>query len=265
MNAPMPTTSSTLLMPRNLIGTALLLLALSALARPAVSQGTDSTKTRTVVTGSVLVTNKGISTIPTFTLGKPAAVFNLAIRRDALSFEPEFRYGLDGKPWSFLFWGRYRLVESEKFRLGVGAHPAVSFRTMPVSINEVPGEAIVARRYLAGEVSPTYSISKNASVGAYYLYSYGVEKNVVKHSHFIALRPTLTGIRLSDQLSLRLAPQVYYLKLGDQDGVYLYGGMTLSRRSLPISLSTIANRPLQTNIPGGDDFIWNVSLTYTID
>ena len=110
----------------------------------------------------------GISQVPALTLGRPAAIFDLAVKKGDPGFEPQFRFGLDGKPWSFLLWGRYRVVTGEKFRLTVGAHPAFSFRATPASINGAPRDVIEVRRYPSAEVSPTYALSSTLSVGAYY-------------------------------------------------------------------------------------------------
>jgi hypothetical protein len=103
-----------------------------------MAQRPDSAPRHADVAGAVTVTNRGISLIPSFTLGKHAAIFDVAIRKHDLSFEPQFRVGLDGKPWSFIFWWRYRVLGGERFRLGVGAHPAILFRTNTVSTNGVP-------------------------------------------------------------------------------------------------------------------------------
>jgi hypothetical protein len=56
------------------------------------------------VTGSV--TNNGFSFIPAFSLGKPAAIFNLNINGGKrFSFEPEFRFALqDGRPLVIYFY-----------------------------------------------------------------------------------------------------------------------------------------------------------------
>ncbi|MDX9776680.1 MAG: hypothetical protein RBT40_12165, partial [Petrimonas sp.] len=66
---------------------------------------------------TITVTTKGISTIPNLTLGKPAAIFDMILGKKRLSFEPKFRFALDGKPWSFQFWWRYKLIQKEKFNL----------------------------------------------------------------------------------------------------------------------------------------------------
>jgi hypothetical protein len=248
--------------PRRFIHSAALLCALSGLAGTAFAQGADSASYPTVVRGSVSVTNKGISTVPNLSLGKPAAIFDLSVSRKALSFEPQFRFGLDGKPWSFLFWWRYRLQQGDRLRLTVGAHPAISFRAAPVAGSGSTDEVIYARRYLAGELSPSYAVTPNLSLGSYYLYSYGVEKEVTRHTHLVSLRVASTTA-LGDGYSLRVNPQVYYLRLDRAEGLYANSSFTLARKDLPVSVSTTVTQALRS-IHVGEDFLWNVSLNYVI-
>lgn len=239
------------------------LIALATAAHPVAAQHVDSGPPRVHVAGAVTVTNRGISLIPSFTLGRPAAIFDVAIRIDALSFEPQFRFGLDGKPWSFLFWWRYRVLSGERFRLGIGAHPAILFRTTTVSTNGVPQNVLVATRYLAGELSPSYALAKHLSVGVYYLYSHGLESGAVQHTHFVASRATLTNMRISDRYFVQVAPQLYYLRTDDRDGFYFNSALTLADRRLPLSIAAMLNQALRTRIVA-DRFLWNVSLTYSL-
>jgi hypothetical protein len=243
---------------------AVLFVASSALARAASAQATPHADDQTAVAGAVTVTTKGMSTIPSFTLGKPAAIFDVSIAKHGLSFEPQFKFGLDGKPWAITFWGRYRLFDGEKLHVGIGGHPALSFKTIPVTASGTTRDVIVARRYLAGELAPSYSLTRNLSVGPYYLYSHGMQSDAARNTHFVSARATLSNIAVSDNLFLRFAPQVYYLKSDDTDGYYLNSALILASRDLPFAISTTANKPLRTNVLGGEEFIWNVSLHYAL-
>jgi len=68
----------------------LLLVVFLLLAHFSFSQNTDSIKVVSHFGGAVTVTNNGISFVPTFSLGKPAVIFDLSMGR-RLSFEPQFR------------------------------------------------------------------------------------------------------------------------------------------------------------------------------
>ena len=214
--------------------------------------------------GAVTVTNKGISLIPALTLGKPAAIFDVAITGGALSFEPQFRFGLDGKPWSFIFWGRYRPLREGKFRLTIGAHPALTFKTITVSTAGEQRSTIVTRRYFAADVYPSFLLTPNLSVGPYYFYSRGLDPASFQHTHFAGARASLTNLRISGQFFIQFAPQLYYLWIDREDGVYVTSVLTLANRRFPLAVSTLVTSPLESNITGGQDFLWNVSLSYTM-
>lgn len=239
----------------------MLFFALLNLTRASYSQKADDAKSINHFSSAVSVTTKGISTIPTFTLGKPAVVFDMSLGR-RLRFEPQFRFALEGKPWTFLFWWRYKLPVAEKFSLTLGTHPALAFRTVPLSNGGAAKETIIAQRYLAGELTPTYSLTKNVGVGMYYLYSRGIEKDVTKHTHYLAARGILSNLKLSEQLVAGFTPQFYYLKLDKRDGFYFTSTVTLAKKNLPLSLSSIVTKTLHTDILVNQSLLWNVTLTY---
>ncbi len=115
-----------------------------------------------------------------FSLEKPAVIFLLSLGGTRFSFDPDIRFGLDGKPWTMLFWARYKLITQSKFRLHTGVHLGMNFRNTPITINNVPTENSIARRYLAAELAPNYHFTKNISAGAYYLYSRGLDPGTIK-------------------------------------------------------------------------------------
>ena len=227
------------------------------------AQKTDSTKAIPYVSGAFTVTNNGISLIPTFSLGKPAVVFDFAAGRKRLSFEPQLRFALeDGKPWSFVFWARYKLVETDKFKLTIGAHPSVVFSNTTGTVNNVTKELLTAKRYWATEFSPNYAVAKNVRVGLYYLYGHGISADASKNTHFIALNGYFSHVRLSDDFFLKFNPQVFYLKIDAKDGFFVTETVTLARRNCPFTLSSIGTKTLKTNLVGVKDFVWNVNLMY---
>lgn len=216
------------------------------------------------VSGSASVTNEGISIVPALSLGEPASIFNLSVGR-RLRFEPELRFSLEGKPWSFLFWFRYDVVTEGKFYLRLGAHPAISFRSTDAIIGGVSDEVITARRFLAGELNSGYRISDNWSVGTYYLFSHGADPNVPDFTNFVSLNSLISNISLFGDLFLNLSPQVYYLKIDDIDGFYIASSTTLGKRNFPFSISSIINHTLKTEIKENPELLWNVSLNYSFN
>ncbi|MEI6274995.1 MAG: hypothetical protein WCP08_03345 [Prolixibacteraceae bacterium] len=229
----------------------------------AFSQKTESTGTPMNISGAASVTNNGISFIPTFSLGKPAAIFDLSVGNDRLSFDPQFRFSLEGKPWSFIFWGRYKLLKDNKFTLNLGTHLGLPFSSATTKVNGITAEYISVRRYLAGELVPNYRLSKDVSIGIYYLYSRGIDDGTTKNTHFLTLNTRISNIRMTNQFYLNFVPQVYYLKMDKQDGIYFTSTLTLANRNLPLSISGVINKIIETDITASKNFVWNLSLIYT--
>jgi hypothetical protein len=233
------------------------------IANSSLAQTKDSTKTIYHFSGSALITNNGISVIPSFTLGKPATIINLNMGNQKFSFEPEFRFSLEGKPWSFLFWFRYKLANTAKFKFNAGFHPAILFRTVESSVNGVNTTTITGQRYLAGELSPNYFVTKNTSVGAYGLYSKGLDSGGNKNTLFLTLNANFSNIALSKQLMLRIAPQVFYLYIDQHHGYYCNANFSIADKRYPFTISAMLNKVIKTDIAASQNFVWNTSITYS--
>jgi hypothetical protein len=238
-------------------------IILMAAAYPALSQA-DSTKAINHFGAATSVTNNGISLLPTFTLGKPAVIFDMNVGRK-LTFEPQLRFSLEGQPWTFLFWWRYKLLKTNKFRINVGMHPAIAFRPRVAEMNGTQQDVMIAQRYLAGEFSPNYFLTKSISVGLYYLHSHGFAKQSTRSTHFITVNSNFSNIKLSKQFSLRVNPQLYYLRMDNIGGFYVTSTFVLTKKNFPLSVSSIINKVINTDITASKDFVWNVTLTYAFN
>jgi len=228
----------------------------------ALGQKTDTARSLSHFSGAITATNNGISLVPTFSLNKPAILFNLSLGEGRLSFEPDMRFAMEGKPWNFIFWWRYRL-RADKFLLTLGANPALNFRTQ---ISPVDGsEMIVTRRFLAGELAPSYFLSKNTSVGMYYLYSHCFDKGAAQNTHFITINSSFRNIRLGNQFYFQFTPQFYYLYQDRLDGYYFTAAFALAKRKFPFSIQSIINKEIESHIIGSRDFVWNISLVYSFN
>lgn len=225
------------------------------------AQVADSTKTPAVFSGVITATNNGVSLIPSFSLGKPALLFDLSLGKGRLSFDPMLRFGMDGKPWTFVFWWRYKLLVNPKFNLSIGAHPSVVFRNVNASINGASRELLSAQRYVAWEAAPNFALSKKVSVGLYYLGSHGLTKDLPQLTTFLTLRSTLSNLNLSKQLTLTLIPQVYFLKMDERQGTYVNATVILGKKNFPLAISSIVSQAIDTEI-AGKDLVWNLGLNY---
>lgn len=111
----------------------LLVIGFIFFANLSFSQITDSTKRIGHFSGSIGITNNGISFIPTFSLGEPAAIFIFSVGKRRLSFEPDIRFTLDARRGGMAFWWRYKLLRKNKFKVNAGAHPALNFLNKTVT------------------------------------------------------------------------------------------------------------------------------------
>jgi len=224
----------------------------------------DTTKQPLRLGVAVLLTNNGISLIPSFSLGDPAVMFAFFAGKKRFSFEPEFRFSLKGKPWTFLFWFRYRLIATDKFRLGVGIHPSFNFRTIVTPINGDSTEIIQARRFLTGEIAPNYFITKNTSVGVYYLGGRGYDYSTAYWTDFITINANFSNIKLANKVYMRFIPQIYYLRQDELEGYYWTASLGIAHSKFPVSILFIANQSIKTTIPT-KNFLWSVSVIYSFN
>lgn len=241
-----------------------LLLVLYSLAQ-GNAQESHATGSAYYFKGNISANSNGISLIPSFSLGAPAMIFELALGGERLSFEPEMRFAMDGKPWSFVFWWRYKIYKSEKFNLHIGAHPAFIFNTNFVlddTGKEV--ESTEVRRFFAGEIVPNYEISKNFKMGAYYLLGTRLDKGYDELNHFIAINASINNIALSEKLYLNLRPQLFYLKLTNDVGYYASSSALIGIKNFPLGVGGLLNRSIKTDI-SGDEWVWNVNLVYSFN
>lgn len=228
----------------------------------ALAQKTDSTF---FFRADLSVTNNGFSIVPAFTLGDPAAYLDMRLGNRRLSFEPQFRYALEGRPWSFVFIYRYKAIMKPKFQLSIGGHlPGLNYVTRTVEIGGIEEQLSVARRFLALEVIPTYKISNNTSVGIYYLRGHAFQKHGPQNTNFLSLQGNFVKIKLIRKAYFSFNPQVFYLKVDANEGYYVNATTTFGISGFPVTISGIVNQAVESDIPA-QDFDWNISLTYTID
>ena len=209
------------------------------------------------------MTNNGFSLIPLFSLGNPAVIADLSVGGERFAFEPQFRLDLEGmKPWSFIFIWRYKIIYNPRFELRAGFHfPVFIFQSQTVPVNGVPREQLVSQRFLAGELTATYHISDKVSVGSYYLHGEGLEKTDQPSTRFLALRLGIDDIRLTNKLYLEWDPQLYFLRIDQDNGYFASHNLSLKHRKFPFYLSSLMNKSLSSDIEA-DDFDWNISLVY---
>jgi hypothetical protein len=243
----------------------LIFLLLIAFPQILSAQKKDSTISKiNNFTGVVTFQTKGISTIPNLTLGKPAAVFDMKMGRK-LTFEPQFRFALDGKPWAMVFWWRYYYSMGNKFRTIFSTNYSLSYKTVTNASYDPPQQNIRTTRYLVGAIEPIYQLNKYFDLGLYLFYNYGLEKFITRNTYMFSFRPSISNIPVTKNIIARINPEIYYLKLDKNDGIYFNARFLVTKKNCPISLSALINKPLNSNIPAAYDLLWNVGVSYTFN
>lgn len=214
--------------------------------------------------GAVTIQSKGISTIPNLTLGKPAMVFDMTVGR-RLTFEPQFRFSLEGKPWAMVFWFRYKILEGGKFTMDARANTSLSFKSYTDMYLGQQQELIRATRYMAAALSPNYQFNKYLGTGIYLFYTRGIEKYITQNTYMVSLRPSISSIPITKNIKGRIGPEVYYLKMDDKDGYYLNATFLITKKDFPLSVSGLINKALKSNIKSDYNLLWNVGLIYSFN
>ena len=231
-----------------------------------ISYAQDSTSKPYVVAGNIGITNNGISIIPTFSLQEPAFNYTGTLSRGGkFSIDPDVRLTFDGRKGGAMIWLRYKLVDSKKFNFRVGAHPAFNFALKSVTENGKTWNITQARRFIATELAPSYTINNHISFGAYYLHGNGLQTDGPISTHFVNFISSFSGIKLGATHLLSFSPQVYYLQIDKEDGFYLTGNVVLTSKKSPIALMYLYNKEIRTNITGSKNLDWNLTLMYNFN
>ena len=224
----------------------------------------QSDSKKLLFSGKINLTNNGFSFIPLFSLGKPATTVNLSVGGKRFSFDPQFRFDLDGmKPWSFLFIWHYKLIKKERFQVRLGSYfPAYAFTKLDYTRNSRSVQVLTPQRFFIWTTFLNYSLSEKVSLGLFYLNGNGLEQiDQTKRGNFISFRAGFKNISLSKSLDLRFNPEVYFLKIDSNQGYYIAQTLAIKHSRFPISISTTMNKALDSSI-NAKNFDWNISLNY---
>ena len=223
----------------------------------------DTTSKEFHVSGNIGVTNNGISIIPTFSLKQSA--FNLSYslsRGGRFSIDPDLRLTFDGRKGSGIVWFRHKLKTEGKFKVNIGIHPAYNFALRTITEEGKSRSITQARRFIATELAPSYKVNNHLNFGLYYLKGNGLQDDATKSLHFVNFITGINKIPLFFGYSFNIAPQLYYLKMDDQDGYYFNSNIVLAKQKSPFTLMYMINKEIRSNVAGSVNFDWNVSLIY---
>jgi hypothetical protein len=215
-------------------------------------------------TANIQVTDNGISLFPNLSLGKPAVILSLMVGKKNIFFEPELRWRINGMPWSYIFWLRYRPKKTEHFSWHIGAHPSYVVRDNEVTVAGQLTNRWVAQRNAAVEIVPVWHYSPKFSVGFHVLTSKGLDAAYGNQkSLYLSLQPRFPKIDICKGYYLGFFPQLFHLKLDAKEGTYYSHIVSFNKKNLPFYISSIFTAKIKSTI-AGDNFIYNVGLNYKL-
>lgn len=220
----------------------------------------DSTKSGLEAQASISINTNGIAYIPAFSLDKPAVIGTFSLVKGRFSYDPQLSYGLDLKPWIIDNWFHYRIVDRPVFELKAGGVFSAFF-----SEYETDNETVLqAQKYLAAEMTGTYSLNPLTSLAFTYLIDRGQDPGTLS-GHFYNLQAERSNIKLGKRALLFASLQLFYIDYsGNNDGLFTAAYLSVSLRKFPISVFFQAIQDLWTNMDPSPEFKWNAGLAYSI-
>ena len=212
--------------------------------------------------GSISITNNGISIVPAFSLEQPAYSFDLRFKKNSFTIEPVINFSYDGKPWFMLFWLRKTYGENSKFKVNLGTHYGLNYVNQDFFQDASELRGIKVDRYAVFEVFPHVEISKNFTLGTYYLQSHGLNEGTLNTLLFVTLFMNFSSNQTKKGWKYGLTTQPFYLRIDDSKGWNLTSDFYASKAGSPFLFKTTFNKTLNSNIEGSKAFLWNISLTY---
>lgn len=223
----------------------------------------DTTKYEPELSGVVVLTSNGISQIPAYSLNKPAisAFFFLKLKR--FTYEPDINYGLDGRPWGMGNAFMYMFIDKEKIKLKSGLALGLAFSYPEILQGGEMVKINKSERYAIAKLLPSYIISKKTTLNVNYWYARNLERNSIKSINFLSAVLSISNVPLTPKIFCSLYPQIFYLNVDREDGIFFSPMAAVGIKKFPLYLSSQVNTTLYLlNMTSDPGFKWNVALNY---
>jgi hypothetical protein len=250
-------------MSKNIVLHLLLVVALIPV-NIVVGQNADSTRSKKLQAGATFSLNSnGISSVPAFSLGKPAAMASVYVGKGWFSYDPTLAYSLDGRPWFIDNWFHVKLLNKPKFELRTGMN--VSTYCSKYKVEEVSGgELYGVERYFAFELATTFRFGHHMSLLTQYWNDRGQEDWSIK-GHFLSATVDKTDMALGKLVLFSAALQLFYINYeGNNDGLFVAPRVAFSIRNFPVSVFSQVVQAISSNIEPFPGFNINVGIAYTL-
>jgi hypothetical protein len=208
---------------------------------------------------SLSVSRIGLSPIPVPPLEYPCLSSFFSVKKGNWSYDPDFTFALNAKPWMINNWTHYRFVNKNKLQVTAGINPFLYF------VNDVSNsrkQVLRTSLNLSAEISADYKISTNWSVNINYRRDKGFNDMVLTGNFFcvgVSYKPDISSslfIGLNEHL-------IYFDYPGRLVGIFSSGEVILGSKKIPASVSFQAVQPVACKSVAAP-FIWNLSLNISL-
>jgi len=224
-------------------------------------QNEDSTKTKKLQAAATFsINSNGISSVPAFSLGKPALMASVSVGKGWFSYDPTLGYALDGRPWFIDNWLHVKLVNRTKFELRTGMNISTY-----CSRYMLPEEEFYrVERYFTFELAGIFRFENKMSLLAQYWNDRGQEDWSIK-GHFLNAIVEKTEMALGKHVLCTAALQLFYINYtGNNDGLFIAPRVAFSVRKIPVSIFSQVVQAIASNIDPFPGFNINVGIEYTL-
>ena len=216
----------------------------------------DSTKSPIVIHGNLQLTNNGISPVPSFSLGKPALLTTLIVSKGRFSFNPEFNFDLEAKPWSVNTWVKYKLIQRGRFDFILGNNFSLFFkRNLPNPRNE----EFQLQRYQAFEFNAGFQLTSKRSLRLMYWKSQSLDGLGIKNGLFVMLVAQINDAYTGKLGRISFRPSAFVIDNTAPFTAYFISQITtFYPAKFPLNLSFQTVHPLYSS--PNSPFNWNLGL-----
>jgi len=196
-----------------------------------------------------------LSPLPVQPLEYPCLSTFLSVKKGDWSFDPDYIFGKEAKPWMIDSWIHYSLYHKKKWQVVAGVNPFLYFTATNADLQKQGGSAT---RNLSGELSADYKILRHWSVNLDYRCDRGFNHQMMSGSFICASLSAKTDI--SRSLGIRINGHAAYLDYPCRFHALIGSGeMILESKKLPASISLQMIEPL---LHGSSPFafLWNTAV-----
>jgi hypothetical protein len=224
------------------------------------SEPADSLKSKLKADCNFSLNSNGVSSIPAFSLGKPAVIASVSLTKNRFSYDPALAYGLDFKAWFIDSWLHYKVIDRPHFEF----RPGFNFSTF-FSRYDGMGETIKqAQRYFTIEFTTIVKFTPTSTLTIGYWNDRGQDKGTLL-GHFFNLVGEKTDMQVGKNVLVGAALQLFYIDYkGHNDGIFFSPKVSASLRNVPVTIFFQPIEALESNISPYPGFRWNLGLAYTL-